>query len=111
MKKFKNKKIIQPHGIFDYLARDLGLEIVATTQGHGQEPSTAEIINLIKIIKNEKVGAIASEPQYSDKIRNKCPTHQIGPGRIRTRQCPTRLLRDQNDGKLENSQGHAWELS
>lgn len=65
--KLKNKKIIQPHGIFDYFAREFGLQIVATIQTHGGEPSTAEILNLIKTIKDENVGAIVSEPQYSDK--------------------------------------------
>ncbi|HRU02078.1 MAG TPA: zinc ABC transporter substrate-binding protein, partial [Victivallales bacterium] len=65
---FKNKKIIQPHGVFDYFARDFGLEIIATLQPHGHELSSSEIITLIKIIEKEKPIAIISEYQYSDKI-------------------------------------------
>jgi ABC-type Zn uptake system ZnuABC Zn-binding protein ZnuA len=68
VKKLKNRKIVQPHGIFDYLARDIGIEIIATMQAHGQEPSAAETLQLIKKIKDEKPGAIVSEPQYPDKM-------------------------------------------
>lgn len=62
-----NNRIIQPHGVMDYLARDIGLEIAATTRPHGQEPSAAEMRALVEIIREKKVGAIFSEPQYSDK--------------------------------------------
>ncbi len=62
-----NKKIIEPHGVFDYLARDLGLEIVAVLQPHGQEPSAARLHHIIKIIQSEKPGAIFTEPQFPDK--------------------------------------------
>ncbi len=62
-----NKKIIEPHGVFDYLARDLGLKIVAVLQPHGQEPSAARLHHIIKIIQNEKPGAIFTEPQFPDK--------------------------------------------
>ncbi len=68
VKNLKNRKIVQPHGIFDYLARDIGLAIIATMQAHGQEPSAAETLQLIKKIKDEKPGAIVSEPQYPDKM-------------------------------------------
>jgi len=68
VKKLNNRKIVQPHGIFDYLARDIGIEIIATMQAHGQEPSAAETLQLIKKIKDEKPGAIVSEPQYPDKM-------------------------------------------
>lgn len=67
-KRLANNRIVQPHGIFDYLARDMGLEIVAIMQPHGQEPSAAEMNDLAKIIKEKKVGAIFVEPQYPDKI-------------------------------------------
>ncbi len=63
-KKLKNRKIIQPHGAFDYLARDMGLHIIATMLPHGQKPSAAEMIHLIGCIKKRKVGAIFTEPQY-----------------------------------------------
>ncbi len=66
-KSFTNNRIIEPHGVFDYLARDIGLDIVAVLQAHGQEPSAAKMLNMIKIIESEKPGAIFTEPQYSAK--------------------------------------------
>jgi zinc transport system substrate-binding protein len=67
-KKLKNNRIVQPHGIFDYLARDMGLEIIAVMQAHGQEPSAAEMLKLVATIKEKKVGAIFFEPQYPEKV-------------------------------------------
>jgi ABC-type Zn uptake system ZnuABC Zn-binding protein ZnuA len=67
-KRLKNNRIVQPHGIFDYLARDMGLEIVAIMQAHGQEPSASEMMQLVKIIKEKGAGAIFTEPQYPEKI-------------------------------------------
>ena len=67
-KRLKNNRIVQPHGIFDYLARDMGLEIVAVMQAHGQEPSASEMMQLVKIIKDERAGAIFTEPQYPEKV-------------------------------------------
>ena len=67
-KRLKNNRIVQPHGVFDYLARDLGLEIVAVMQAHGQEPSASEMMQLVKIIKEKGAGAIFTEPQYPEKI-------------------------------------------
>ncbi len=62
-----NNNIVQPHGVFDYLARDIGLEISAVIQPHGQDPSAAEMIHIVRIIKEKNVGAILIEPQYSDR--------------------------------------------
>lgn len=67
-KNLKNDRVIQPHGVFDYLARDIGLKIVATLMQEGQGPSAAGIMKLVKTIKRERVGAIISEPQYPDKV-------------------------------------------
>ncbi|MGD8959614.1 MAG: zinc ABC transporter substrate-binding protein [Desulfobacteraceae bacterium] len=67
-KRLKNNRIVQPHGIFDYLARDLGLEIVAVMQAHGQEPSASEMMQLVKTIKDQRAGAIFTEPQYPEKV-------------------------------------------
>ncbi len=63
-RKLENKKVIQPHGAFDYLARDMGLHIIATMQPHGQKPSASEMVHLVHRIKEKKVGAIFTEPQY-----------------------------------------------
>jgi ABC-type Zn uptake system ZnuABC Zn-binding protein ZnuA len=63
-----NRRIVQPHGIFDYLARDIGLDIIAVTQPHGQEPSAAEMLRLLDLIRRHQVAAIVIEPQYSPKV-------------------------------------------
>ncbi|MDD5757998.1 MAG: metal ABC transporter substrate-binding protein [Desulfobulbaceae bacterium] len=68
-KSLKNKRIITQHGVFDYLARDLGLEVVAVVEAHaGQEPSAAEMLALVKTAKAEHVGAFFSEPQYPARV-------------------------------------------
>jgi ABC-type Zn uptake system ZnuABC Zn-binding protein ZnuA len=67
-KTLANNRIVQPHGIFDYLARDIGLEIVAVTQPHGQEPSAAEMLRTVQIIRERDAGAVFTEPQYSPKV-------------------------------------------
>lgn len=67
-KHLKNNRIVQPHGVFDYLARDMELEVVAVMQAHGHEPSAAEMVELVKVIKEKQVGAVFTEPQYSEKV-------------------------------------------
>ena len=62
-----NRRIVQPHGVFDYLARDMGLEIVGTIQPHGGGLSAAGMRDLLETIARERPGALFSEPQYSDK--------------------------------------------
>lgn len=68
--RLKNNRIVQPHGIFEYLARDMSLEIIAVLQAHGQEPSASEMIQLAGTIKEKDVGLLLTEPQYSDKVAN-----------------------------------------
>lgn len=67
-KRLENNRIIQPHGVFDYLARDMGLKIASTMLAHGRTPSASKIIRLAKVIKKKNVGAIITEPQYPEKI-------------------------------------------
>lgn len=69
VKGLKNRKIVTQHAVFDYLARDGGLEIAAVIQEDpGMEPSAAEMLQLVRIIRKEKVGALFTEPQYSAKV-------------------------------------------
>jgi len=64
-----NNRIVTEHGVFDYLARDMGLKIVAVVQAHaGQEPSAAEMLAIIAAVKQEKAGAIFTEPQYPQAV-------------------------------------------
>jgi zinc transport system substrate-binding protein len=63
-----NKKVLPIHNSFDYLARDLGWQVVGTIQTQpGVEPSPRNMARLIKTIRKEGVGVIITEPQYSDK--------------------------------------------
>jgi len=64
-----NNRIVTQHGVFDYLARDMGLEVVAVVQAHpGQNPSAAEILDLVAAIKAQKAGALFTEPQYPEAV-------------------------------------------
>jgi len=68
-RKLKNNRIITQHGVFDYLALDIGLEIVNVIQAHpGHEPSASEMLKIVKEAKQAKAGAVFTEPQYSQKI-------------------------------------------
>jgi zinc transport system substrate-binding protein len=59
------KRIVTHHSVFDYLARDIGLEVIGVIQEHeGQEPSPSQLLKLSKNIKKSKVAAIFTEPQY-----------------------------------------------
>jgi zinc/manganese transport system substrate-binding protein/zinc transport system substrate-binding protein len=64
---FANSRIIEPHGAFDYLCRDLGVEIVARLQPHGQELSASQMLDLLDVIKEKKPAVIVVEPQYPTK--------------------------------------------
>jgi ABC-type Zn uptake system ZnuABC Zn-binding protein ZnuA len=64
---FPKRRIVQPHGIFDYLARDIGLEIVAVTQAQGQDPSAAEMLAILKRIRETKAAAVITEPRMSPR--------------------------------------------
>lgn len=68
-KQLANNRIVTQHGVFDYLARDMGLEVVAVVQAHaGQEPSASEMLKIVKTIRHEKACTIFTEPQYPAKI-------------------------------------------
>jgi len=64
-----NPRIVTQHGVFDYLARDIGLSVVAVVEAHGgQEPSAAQTLAIVRAIRNTKAGAVFTEPQYPDDI-------------------------------------------
>ena len=68
-KAFRRRNIVTFHNVFAYLARDLGLTVVGEIEtAPGQEPSAGEIRNLSRTIRERKVPAIFSEPQYSPKL-------------------------------------------
>jgi zinc transport system substrate-binding protein len=63
-----NRKVLPVHSSFDYLARDLGWQVVGSIQTQpGVEPSPQHMARLIRIMRKEGVAAIITEPQYTDK--------------------------------------------
>jgi ABC-type Zn uptake system ZnuABC Zn-binding protein ZnuA len=69
VKTLESRRIVTQHGILDYLARDAGLEIIAVVQAHpGHDPAAAEMIAIIRKIRETKAGAVLVEPQYPAKI-------------------------------------------
>ena len=68
-KRLRNNRIVTQHGVFDYLARDMGLDIVAVVQTHaGQAPSASEMLQIVATVKHEKAGALFTEPQYPEAV-------------------------------------------
>ncbi len=67
--KLKNRRVVTQHAVFDYLARDMGLEIAAVVrEDPGMEPSAAEMLQLVRVIRHKKVAALFTEPQYPAKV-------------------------------------------
>lgn len=63
-----HRDIITFHSAFSYLASDYDLTVQAVIQQiPGQEPSAAELIELIKIIKSHNIRSVFVEPQYHSK--------------------------------------------
>lgn len=68
-KRLHNNRIVTQHGVLDYLARDIGLAIVAVVQTHaGQAPSASEMLQIVATVQQEKAGALFTEPQYPQAI-------------------------------------------
>jgi zinc transport system substrate-binding protein len=66
--RLKNRRVVTQHEVFDYLARDMGIEIVAVVEeSPGREPSAAAMLALVGTIRKKRVGAIFTEPQYPAK--------------------------------------------
>jgi|YNPBryantNP2012_1023418.scaffolds.fasta_scaffold01770_5 zinc transport system substrate-binding protein len=69
VKTLKSKKIVTEHAAFDYLARDCGLQIVAVVEETpGQEPSAAQMLEIVERIKATGAAAVFTEPQYPAKV-------------------------------------------
>lgn len=63
------RRIVTEHAVFDYLARDNGLEVVAVVEENpGQEPTAAEMLEMVKRIKASGAAAVFTEPQYPAKV-------------------------------------------
>jgi len=69
LKQIKSRKIITIHSAFDYLARDLNLDLAGVIyHSPGEEPTASQIVGLSRLIQKEDIKAIFSEPQFSDKM-------------------------------------------
>ncbi|HBF35293.1 TPA: ABC transporter substrate-binding protein [Candidatus Sumerlaeota bacterium] len=66
---FTKKKIVTEHAVFDYLARDAGLQIAAVVEEEpGQEPAASEMLKIITTIKKSGAAVVFTEPQYPAKV-------------------------------------------
>jgi ABC-type Zn uptake system ZnuABC Zn-binding protein ZnuA len=65
----KNRSIITHHPAWPYFARRFGFTIKGDIQTQvGSEPSAKHMGELIKLIQNEKIRVIVSEPQLNPKV-------------------------------------------
>lgn len=65
----KNRRIVTQHEIFDYLAKDMGLAVVAVVEEvPGQEPAAAEMLKIVKLIKTSNAAVVFIEPQYPPQV-------------------------------------------
>lgn len=63
------KKIVSQHAVFDYLARDAGLQIAAVVEEEpGRDPVAAEMLKIVERIRKSGAGALFTEPQYPGKV-------------------------------------------
>ena len=62
----QNNKFMVFHPAWGYFARDFGLEMVPIEVG-GQEPSAAELVNLITRAKEEGIKVIFCQPEFSTR--------------------------------------------
>jgi zinc transport system substrate-binding protein len=61
----RNRRVVMQHGAFDYLARDMGLDVVGVVQAHaGQEPSAADMLRIVRTVRTAHAGAVFTEAQY-----------------------------------------------
>lgn len=66
---FRHRKIVTMHDAFDYLARDLNLEVVDTLLAEPDTaPSSQRMVEIIEKIKREGVVAVFYEPASTKRI-------------------------------------------
>ncbi|HKT34484.1 MAG TPA: metal ABC transporter substrate-binding protein [Nitrospira sp.] len=69
LSKLSDRRFIAHHPAWPYLARRFGFEIVGTIQTQAaSEPSAIQIQHLIKTIKQQRVRAVVSEIQLSQRL-------------------------------------------
>jgi zinc transport system substrate-binding protein len=64
-----SRRIVTEHAVFDYFARDCGLEIAAVVEeAPGQEPEAARMLALVALIRRTGASALFTEPQYPARV-------------------------------------------
>jgi ABC-type Zn uptake system ZnuABC Zn-binding protein ZnuA len=64
-----NRRIVTFHSAFDYLARDLELDVVAViSEDVNSRASARQVVDLIEVIRSHDPVGIFSEPQYPDGL-------------------------------------------
>lgn len=67
--RFRNRRIVTFHNVFDYLARDLNLTVVGhVEETPGQEPSAGEVAALVRRIRDTNASVLFAEPQYPIRL-------------------------------------------
>jgi ABC-type Zn uptake system ZnuABC Zn-binding protein ZnuA len=65
----ESRKLVTFHDAFPYLARHYGFEVVGVILANvGQEPTAAELAQLVETVKAAHVKAVFSEAQFSPKL-------------------------------------------
>ena len=63
----KERKIVTFHNAFDYLARDIGLEIAAVVQPSMEQLSAGDLVRLTAKVKANGISVVFAEPQFSKR--------------------------------------------
>jgi ABC-type Zn uptake system ZnuABC Zn-binding protein ZnuA len=63
----KERKVVTFHNAFDYLARDIGLEIAAVIQPSMEQLSAGDLVRLIAKLKANRISVVFAEPQFSKR--------------------------------------------
>lgn len=62
----QGQKIVLVHNSFEYLAEEIGLEIIATIPGEEEAPTAREVEEIISLIKTNEIQEIFTETQYKE---------------------------------------------
>ena len=69
VRKLRRRMIVTSHNAFDYLARDIGLEVAGVIyERPNEEPSAGDITALITMMKRNGIRVIFVEPQFSSRM-------------------------------------------
>lgn len=65
----ENRKLVTFHDAFPYFARHFGLELVGVVVSNvGQEPTAAELAELVETVRAARVKAVFSEAQFNPEL-------------------------------------------